>query len=78
MTQVKQYLRATEIAALTGLALRTVRRRISDGTFPSTSYAAPGSWRRLIWRRRFRPQKPIQARKRRMMLMHKHSSFGKT
>jgi excisionase family DNA binding protein len=25
-----------EIAALTGLALRTVRRRIADGTFPST------------------------------------------
>ena len=36
MTAVKQYLRATEIAALTGLALRTVRRRIADGTFPST------------------------------------------
>ena len=32
MTAVKQYLRATEITALTGLALRTVRRRIADGT----------------------------------------------
>jgi excisionase family DNA binding protein len=36
MSGLRQYFRAVEIAELTGLALRTVRRRIADGTFPST------------------------------------------
>jgi predicted DNA-binding transcriptional regulator AlpA len=36
MTSLRKYFRAMEIAEFTGLALRTVRRRIADGTFPST------------------------------------------
>ena len=36
MTGLRKYFRAVEIAEFTGLALRTVRRRIADGTFPST------------------------------------------
>jgi len=36
MTGPRKYFRAVEIAELTGLGLRTVRRRIADGTFPST------------------------------------------
>jgi excisionase family DNA binding protein len=31
-----EYLRAREIAELLGESIRTVRRRIKDGTFPST------------------------------------------
>jgi excisionase family DNA binding protein len=38
MTDHKQYLRATEIAALTGISLRTVRRWIADGIVPSTKF----------------------------------------
>ena len=36
MTGERKYLRAADIARLTGLALRTVRRWIADGTLPST------------------------------------------
>jgi excisionase family DNA binding protein len=36
MTGDREYLRATEIAVLTGVSLRTVRRRIADKTIPST------------------------------------------
>jgi len=32
----KQYLRAPEIARLTGMSIRTIRRWIDDGTLPST------------------------------------------
>ena len=35
MNDRQQYLRAREIADLTGESVRTVRRRIKDGTFPS-------------------------------------------
>ena len=35
MTGSAQYLRAREIARLLGVSERTVRRLISDGTFPS-------------------------------------------
>jgi excisionase family DNA binding protein len=38
MTRRRDYLRAREIAALTGLSLRTVRRRIADQTFPSEKW----------------------------------------
>jgi excisionase family DNA binding protein len=31
-----KYLRASEIVALTGMSIRTVRRRIADKTIPST------------------------------------------
>jgi excisionase family DNA binding protein len=36
MTGLRKYFRAVEIAEFTGLALRTVQRRIADSTFPST------------------------------------------
>jgi len=36
MSANQKYFRVAEIAELTGLALRTIRRRIADGTFPST------------------------------------------
>ena len=35
MTGGSEYLRAADIVALTGLSLRTVRRWIADGVFPS-------------------------------------------
>jgi excisionase family DNA binding protein len=35
MTDGKEYLRAADIARLTGMSERTVRRRIADRTFPS-------------------------------------------
>jgi excisionase family DNA binding protein len=40
MTLQRKYLRAPEIAVLTGVSLRTVRRRISDKTIPSTKLGA--------------------------------------
>lgn len=36
MTGGTEYLRAPDIARLTGMSLRTVRRWIADGTIPST------------------------------------------
>ena len=36
MNAAKQYLRAAEIAALTGMSLRTVRRWLADEVLPST------------------------------------------
>lgn len=36
MTERKKYFRAADIAALTGISIRTVRRRIADETLPST------------------------------------------
>jgi excisionase family DNA binding protein len=36
MTGDAEYLRAGEIARLTGMSLRTVRRWIADGVLPST------------------------------------------
>jgi excisionase family DNA binding protein len=36
MTGDRQYLRATEVAALTGMSIRTVRRWIREKTLPST------------------------------------------
>ena len=36
MSGGQQYLRAREIADLLGASVRTVRRRIKDGTFTST------------------------------------------
>jgi excisionase family DNA binding protein len=36
MRSDREYLRATDIAALTGMSLRTVRRRIADKVLPST------------------------------------------
>jgi excisionase family DNA binding protein len=35
MTAVPEYLRAGDIARLSGASVRTVRRRIADGTLPS-------------------------------------------
>jgi excisionase family DNA binding protein len=35
----KQYLRAAEIAALTGMSLRTIRRWIKDEVLPATKVA---------------------------------------
>ncbi len=35
MSEPRQYLRAREIADLLGESIRTIRRRIKDGTFPS-------------------------------------------
>jgi excisionase family DNA binding protein len=35
MKDGRKYLRAVEIAALTGMSLRTIRRRIADHTIPS-------------------------------------------
>lgn len=36
MTDARQYLRAADIARLTGMSIRTVRRWIADETIPST------------------------------------------
>jgi excisionase family DNA binding protein len=36
MTGDKEYLRAAEIAALTGMSLRTIRRWVAEKTLPST------------------------------------------
>jgi len=36
MTGDRQYLRAAEIAALTGMSIRTIRRWVRDGILPST------------------------------------------
>ncbi len=36
MTRGREYLRAADIAALTGASLRTVRRWIAEETLPST------------------------------------------
>jgi excisionase family DNA binding protein len=38
VTDGKEYLRARDIAELTGLSLRTVRRRIADDLIPSTKF----------------------------------------
>jgi excisionase family DNA binding protein len=35
MTDAPEYLRAGDIARLSGASVRTVRRRIADGTLPS-------------------------------------------
>ena len=45
MTGGAKYLRAADIVRLTGISIRTVRRWIADEIIPSTSSAAPGSWR---------------------------------
>ena len=49
----RAYLRAAEIAAILGVDLRTVRRRIADGTLPSVKIGgarlvAEADLRRLI------------------------------
>jgi excisionase family DNA binding protein len=36
MNDGREYLRAADIVALTGISVRTVRRRIADETLPST------------------------------------------
>jgi excisionase family DNA binding protein len=36
MTGARKYLRAAEIAALTGMSIRTIRRWIREKTLPST------------------------------------------
>ena len=36
MSSGPEYLRARQIADLLGVSIRTVRRRIEDGSFPST------------------------------------------
>ncbi len=36
MTAAPEYLRAADIARLTGMSLRTVRRWLADGVLPST------------------------------------------
>ncbi len=46
MSEGKQYLRAAEIAALTGMSLRTVRRWLADETLPSTKL---GGARLVAW-----------------------------
>jgi len=43
MTGGTEYLRASDIARLTGMSLRTVRRWIADEIIPPPSSAAPGS-----------------------------------
>lgn len=39
MSTARKYLRASEIVAITGLSLRTIRRRIKDGVLPSAKLA---------------------------------------
>ena len=47
MTGDTEYLRAADIARLTGMSIRTVRRWIADGTLPSTKLGGA----RLVARR---------------------------
>ena len=39
MSASRKYLRASEIVALTGMSLRTIRRWLADGILPSTKVA---------------------------------------
>ena len=66
MKDGRKYLRATEIVALTGMSLRTVRRWIADEILPSANSAAPGSWQWQTWKPCF--QHPPTRSKKSMMM----------
>jgi excisionase family DNA binding protein len=55
MTDAPEFLRADDIARLTGLSLRTVRRWIADEIVPSVKVRGGDWYRGRGWNKCFRP-----------------------
>ena len=66
MTEGKEYLRAADIARLTGMSIRTVRRWIADETIPSTKLGGARLVQKAEFERLLAPSPP-PPRKTRMM-----------
>ena len=70
MTGGTAYLRAADIARLTGMSIRTVRRWIDDEIIPSVKLGGAGSWRRAELERLSAHPYPRPPRKTRKMTIN--------